>query len=131
MVIDASVALKWLVPEPDSESARAWIGRTELLAPALIHIEAANVLWRLVRRGDILDEGAAPRLALLPSLVRTIDDAPLVRLAFDLAVQLGHPVYDCVYLAAAEALDDELLTADARFVKALEGTEQMKRVRLL
>jgi predicted nucleic acid-binding protein len=131
VIIDASVAFKWLVPEADSDAARSWIGRTELLAPALIYTEIANALWKLVRRREIAEEGAATRLGRLPYLVRTIEDAPLVPRAFDLAVELGHPVYDCLYLAAAEALDDELLTADAGFMKALEGTEQLKRVRIL
>jgi predicted nucleic acid-binding protein len=125
------VALKWLVPEADSDAAIAWIARTELLAPALIHAEVANALWKLVRRGEIAGDGAAEQLSLLPSLVRTMEDAPLVSRAFELAMELGHPVYDCLYLAAAEALDDEVLTADARLLKALEGTEQLKRVRAL
>jgi predicted nucleic acid-binding protein len=131
MIIDASVVFKWLVPEQDSDAATAWIGRTELLAPALIYAEVANALWKLVRRGEMAGAGAAEQLARLPSLVKAIADAPLIPRAFDLAVELGHPVYDCLYLAAAEASDDEYLTADARFLQALEGTVHWQRVRLL
>jgi predicted nucleic acid-binding protein len=131
VIIDASVAFKWFVPEVGSDAAAAWIGRAELVAPTLIHAEVANALWKLVRRGEIAGNGAAEQLARLPSLVRMVDDASLVPTAFDLAAELGHPVYDCLYLAAAEALDDELLTADARFLKVLEGTELRKRVRIL
>jgi predicted nucleic acid-binding protein len=38
----------------------------------------------------------------------------------DASVELGHPVYDCLYLACAESADAILVTADDRFAaKAL------------
>ena len=45
VVIDASVALKWVFDEPDSEAAEA-LRNEELIAPALWLAEAGNALWR-------------------------------------------------------------------------------------
>ena len=131
MVIDASVAFKWLVPEMGSDAAAAWIAQTELLAPSLIYAEVGNALWKLVRRGEFSEEGAAEQLARLPTLVNAIDDEPLVPRAFELAVALQHPVYDCIYLALAESIEDVVLTADARFIAAVRGSPYEARVRAL
>jgi predicted nucleic acid-binding protein len=46
IVIDASVAVKWVVREPDSDAADALLDDIELIAPVLWLAEAANVLWR-------------------------------------------------------------------------------------
>lgn len=130
MIIDASVAFKWIVSEPDSEAAMAWIERTDLVAPALVHAEVGNALWKRIRKGELSDpDGAAEQLLNLERLVRTIDETPMMPRALDLAVRLDHPVYDCVYLAMAEALDDQLLTADRRFLKAVRASEHAERVK--
>lgn len=123
MVIDASVAFKLLVEEPDSEEAIAWIGRAELLGPTLIHAEVGNALWKRVRKGELADDGELSiRLADLARYIRTVEDAPLVPRALELAVELAHPVYDCLYLALAEAAEDRLLTADRRMLRAVAST---------
>jgi predicted nucleic acid-binding protein len=70
LVVDASVAVKWLVEEPDSDCARSVAASGEaLLAPELVLAEAENVLWRLVKTGRIgSDQAAAAEVAtaLLP-----------------------------------------------------------------
>jgi predicted nucleic acid-binding protein len=122
LVIDASVAFKWFVVEDDSEAAISWIGRADLIAPILIHVEVANALWKRVRRGELAGEGASEQVAGLPSLVRSLDEAPVLPRALDIAGELGHPVYDCVYLALAEDQADRLVTADRKFLASLKGT---------
>jgi predicted nucleic acid-binding protein len=49
----------------------------------------------------------------------------------ELAIDLGLPIYDCIYLALAESADDGFLTADGRFIRALDGTPYAERVREL
>lgn len=124
LVIDASVALKWLVEESGSEAALALQGR-DLAAPALLRIEAANVLRTMVARGDAEGEVALDLLRLLQSAPVTIVDADeaLEARALELAIDLSHPVYDCVYLALAERMNRILVTADGRFLKSLGSTQ--------
>jgi predicted nucleic acid-binding protein len=130
MVIDASVAFKLVVQEPDSEAAIAWIGREELVAPALVHSEVGNALWKRVRKGELAaDDEIDDRLADLGRYLRTIDETPLIPTALRLAVEIGHPIYDCIYLAVAQKLDAQLLTADQRFLRAVVGTRHAGRVK--
>lgn len=132
MIIDASVAFKLVVEEPGSEAAIAWIGQSELVAPMLIHAEVGNGLWKRVQKKELADDGEiAARLSDLARYIRTVDETPLVPRALRLAIDLAYPVYDCIYLALAESLDDTLLTADARFIAAIRGTAHQSRVREL
>ena len=132
MIIDASVAFKLVVEEADSAEAIAWIGRSELVGPTLIHAEVGNALWKRVRKNELADDGEIEaRLADLARYIRTVDETMLVPRALRLAIDLAHPVYDCVYLALAEALDDALLTADRRFLRAVAATPHKARVREL
>ena len=132
MIIDASVAFKLIVEEPGSEEAIGWIGRTDLVAPSLVHAEVGNALWKRVQRHEIADDGEmGERLADLARYLRTVDETPVMPRALRLAVDLEHPIYDCIYLALAEQVGDELLTADRRFLAAVASTDHASRVREL
>ncbi|MFI4966506.1 MAG: type II toxin-antitoxin system VapC family toxin [Caulobacterales bacterium] len=132
VVVDASVALKWVLDEPGKEAADALLDE-ELIAPALWLLEAANALWRRVRRGEISDDEARERLMELynaPVTTRAIEDDLLA--AADLANALGHPVYDCLYLAVAIRENTYVVTADGRFHAAVDRFPALKgAVRLL
>ena len=124
-VVDASVAVKLLVDEPDSDVARelAASGR-ELHAPRLMASEVANVLWRKARQGQIERADAGAAMALLSDMpVRWNDDETVGADAVRLALALDHPVYDCVYLALAHRIGATVVTADRRFVTAVAPTE--------
>lgn len=130
LVVDSSVVLKWFVQEPESDRAAALIGG-ELHAPDLILAEVANALWKKVRRGEI---GTAQAQAVLPLLKQTLllqPFSPLTELALEAALELGHPVYDCVFLVLARELDAPLVTADARLVGRCRGTRFAPLVRPL
>lgn len=131
MVIDASVAFKLLINEPDSERAFAAITAGDALAPSLLYAELGNAIWKRIRKGEIVETEVENRLADIAHFLRPIDEIPMVPRALRMAVELGHPIYDCVYLAVAETLDDIVLTADAKFAKRLAGTAYAERVRLL
>lgn len=118
IVIDASVAVKWLVAEELSEFATRLLGQ-ELAAPALIEAEVTNVLWSKVRRGELSDSEAEACVATFQRApVRILQMQQLLVPAFRLAVTLAHPVYDCLYLALAWQLNAVLVTADRRFAMA-------------
>jgi predicted nucleic acid-binding protein len=115
IVVDASVALKWVLDEPGHEAADALLDE-ELVVPALWLVEAANALWRRARRGELTGDEAKERLAELanaPVATSAIEDD--VFAAAELANALGHPVYDCLYLAAAIREGAYVVTADSRF----------------
>ncbi len=130
LVIDASVALKWVLDEPGSEAAEALLDEA-LVAPSLWLIEAANALWRRRLRGEITRDGAQDRLAALfdaPVTSLAIEDDLVAALA--IAVEIRHPVYDCLYLAAGLRHDAQVVTADGRFLSATAAAYP-ERVRLL
>jgi predicted nucleic acid-binding protein len=131
VVIDASVALKWVLDELGKEAADALL-QEELIAPSLWLLEAANALWRRSRRGEISGEEAKERLSELcnaPVAATPIEDDLLA--AADLANQLGHPVYGCLYLATAIRGNTYVVTADSRLHAAVAQSPFVGAVRLL
>lgn len=133
-VVDASVAVKWFVEEEalSAEAEALLLGGGPLIAPDLLLVEVANALWAMVRRGRIGSQQAQLALQELETIdLEFVQPGPLLSRAFALAGLLGHPVYDCLYLACAEACDASLVTADQRFLRAVAGTAFTDRVRLL
>ena len=132
LVIDASVALKWVLDEPGGAEAEALLDEA-LIAPGLWLIEAANALWKRAGRGEISPDEAAERLqALLNAPVATPLAEDDLASALSLSSQLTHPVYDCLYLALAIREDTQVVTADTRFFAVAERHAVSRgRVRLL
>ncbi|MBV9991903.1 MAG: type II toxin-antitoxin system VapC family toxin [Alphaproteobacteria bacterium] len=121
IVVDASVAVKWVVQEPDSAAAEALRFAGELIAPENWLVEAANALWKYVVRRQLSAPQAEQRLLELraaPVIASAID--PDIHSALQLAIDLNHPIYDCLYLALAIRLGTHVVTADRRFA-ALSG----------
>src|ERR1035437_6042748 len=102
-VVDASVALKWYLPEPDAERAEALLeaamaGTVALAAPELLLLEVGNACWTHVRRGEMSPEEALTALRRLKRPpIRWVADADLALAALDLASLLGCTVYDATY----------------------------------
>jgi predicted nucleic acid-binding protein len=119
-VIDASIAVKWVVDEPGSDQAARLLEQPRRwLAPRLMLVEAAAALRRKVVDGELRVETAAHSLTtLLDSVqqgtIHLAGDEGLVASALLLAVDLGHKVPDCMYLALAEREGCSLSTADRR-----------------
>jgi predicted nucleic acid-binding protein len=133
LVVDASVALKWLLPEPDSEAALDLIGRAVLAAPEMMVVEVANALSTRIRRRELTPLEARTSLADLHAIhVDYAADRELASAALSLAADLGHPVYDCLYLALAIDRAAMVVTADRRFVSAVDAHPYLAgRVKLL
>lgn len=131
IVIDASVALKWVFEESGTEAALA-LREEQLIAPSLWLAEAANALWRHVRLGEINAAEAFARMSSLASApVASLAFEPLIDRVLRLATELAHPVYDCVYLALALHYDTHVVTDDRRFAAAADRPDLTGRVRLL
>ena len=133
-VIDASVAAKWFFTEPGEQEARAIAESSgALIAPDLLVAEVCNIAWRKVIARQITAERAQAIGLHLPALFnRLIPGADLAPRAIELSISLRHPVYDCFYLALAEAAQGELVTADAKLVRiARNGGFDPQRLRLI
>ena len=121
LVIDASVAIKWVVEEPGTAEALA-LRRHRLLSPDLLIPECANILWKKVRRREIgPDEAALAARLLQHADVELVPMRSLLEPATRLAIQLDHPAYVCVYLALAQASGCSFVTADSRFCTKVRG----------
>ena len=132
IVIDASVALKWVLPEYDSIAARS-LFQQELVAPTLWLIEAGNALWRLANNKKLSFVDVQSRLTQLANApVTLMPSEAYVKDALELAIQLRHPICDCIYLAAAIHQGTHVVTADTRFHAAVSHKRNLKQhVRLL
>ena len=119
LLVDASITVKWFFAENHSREARQLLApRIVLHAPDFILTEVANVIWKKARRKEI--PSAQPyieELANVPDAIVLQPSRELVIKATALAVQIGHPVYDCIYLACAEAEAAPLVTADERLAQ--------------
>lgn len=117
LVVDASVTIKWFVPEVHSAAAGRLLDPLFIIsAPDLIGPEFGNTVWKKVRRREITAEEAAEILTVFPSVgVEIYPSGALLVSAFHLAVALDRTVYDSLYLALAVAQDCALITADRRF----------------
>lgn len=117
LIVDASVALKWVLPEEDSGLAERMLDRGAMLrAPAFIFVELANALWFQMRAGKLnAAEAAGCMRDLRESPLELWDGEEPLPSALEWAHRLDHAVYDCAYLALALHLDGTYVTADRRF----------------
>lgn len=120
VVIDASVAIKWVIEEEGTTEALALLSDYRLEAPDLLIAECANILWKKVQRRELLprEAGAAARL-LQAADIALYPTRRLLEATTELAISIEHPAYDCVYLALAMAHDRPFITSDRRLLHGL------------
>jgi predicted nucleic acid-binding protein len=129
--VDASVAVKWFIPEALSHEAAAWLDDDpEIFVPDLFFAEIPNVLWKKVLRRELSAaeaRAAHQRLGELP--YRVVSDRAVAVAALELAFTLRRSAYDCLYLAVAAAFDAPLVTADRKLNDAVLATSLARKVR--
>ena len=130
VVVDASIAIKWVLNEEDSNIALSllaeWTDRkTHMLAPALLAYEITNILHKKVRSGKISVDTAKNCLTqiILRALQLDLPRGPNLSIR---AIEFAHrynlqATYDSHYLALAEREDCELWTADTRLWNSIKG----------
>ena len=133
LVVDASVASKWFFPEPGADEADALLGADDaLLAPDLIVAEVVNVAWKRVRAGEVTWEQAAAAAEGIGGLLdELVPMATLAARSLDIARGLGHPAYDCFYIALAERFSSHVVTSDDVLLRRVAGTPWARHVRRL
>ena len=119
-VIDASVALKWVVEENGTAEALALLRGNKVIAPDLLIAECSNVLWKKVERKELSKSEALLAARLLQSAqVELLPMRSLIEATTRLAIELRHPAYDCMYLTLAIENQCKFVTADARFLSKI------------
>ena len=115
-VVDASVVIKWFLPEIHSDAARRLLSAThEYFSPDLLFSEVGNIIRKKVRRGELTTVQGERLTADISSVaVETVPARGLLIDAYALAVTAGLSVDDSMYLALAVRLNTEMITADDR-----------------
>jgi predicted nucleic acid-binding protein len=119
-VVDASIVVRWIVPEKGAPEALALLARSiDWLAPRLMLSEVAGALRRKVKAGELTAGLAGQGLDFVLSIVargalRLYRDETVIRSALALSIAHQHKVPDCLYLALAEDTGAGLATADVR-----------------
>jgi predicted nucleic acid-binding protein len=133
LVVDASVAAKWLLPEADAPAAlRLLDGRRRLAAPDLIYCEVGNIIWKHRSRDRLSDDEASLMIEdFLAMPLEVHNGASLLPSALEIAIATNRTVYDSLYLALAIELDAAVVTADQRWSNALRGGPFARYVRPL
>jgi predicted nucleic acid-binding protein len=136
IIVDASLAAKWIFWEADSEQALDfWNANAgDLGAPDLIAVEVAAAAVRRANMEKLLADDMKEALAAWgrilsgSSLQQFRMTTSRILSASRLAIDVGHPLKDCVYLVLAMELDCELVTCDARFAKKAKDVWDRVRV---
>ena len=133
LVIDASVALRWLFDMHGKTQADALLsGREPLIAPDLIFSEITNAVWEMATFASL--SSAAATESVLKSgdfFSEIISSRELKDAALMISLELRHPVYDCFYLALAQQRDCQMISADERLLTRCTGTPFAKRIKPL
>ncbi len=125
-VVDASVVIKWFVPEIHSDRACRLLSATyqayQYLAPDLLFPEVGNTIWKKVGLAELTAEDGRRLAADISSIaVETVPTRGLLIDAHALATTTGLTVYDSMYLALAVRLETALITADERLHRMVAG----------
>jgi predicted nucleic acid-binding protein len=134
-VIDASVAVKWFIPEPQSDRAAFLLAeyradRLDLIAPDVLIAEVGNTLWkRSVLRGEIASADAqAMYRDFIDLRIPLRSSSALAEAALAIAVAHHHSLYDALYIALALERKCDLISADRTLVTKLSKAFPLLRL---
>lgn len=129
LVIDASVLIKFYVPEILSDRAERLLAKVgnmdiDLLAPDLIYPEAGNTLWKKQRMKELTRSEVEEITDAILSLPLKIEASKsLLPLAVELATTYGITVYDALYISLTKVYETTLITADRKLAEGLDKTD--------
>lgn len=138
MVVDASTAVKWYIPEILSSQAvellaLAEAGSVALLAPDMVLVEIGEVLRHKLKRSE-MDGATARYIAEVVTETFPVTVTPtqeILPAALEIAAAFDRPLAECLYLALAEQWDTFLVTADEEVARVYRGSVLDARVKWL
>lgn len=128
VVVDASVAAKWFLPENGealADQALALLNKydkkeVQFVVPDLFYVEIASAIWKAVRAGRVPQAFGDQALVLLTQReFATVPSLKLLDKAFQIATAFERTVYDSLYVALAVQTNSQLITADERLATSL------------
>ena len=134
LVIDASVLIKFYVPEILSDKAEELLNRVAqgdvmLLAPDLIYPETGNILWKKQRKKELTGSEVEEITDAIVSLPLKIEASKLLLpLAMDIGIAYKITIYDAIYVSMARVYEVRLMTADRKLADAMAKTDLKKYV---
>ena len=135
VVVDASVAVKWFLPENGealADQALALLDKYDkqevrFVVPDMFYVETASAIWKAVRVGRVPRAFGDQALVLLTQRrFPTVPSLKLLDKAFQIAADYGRTVYDCLYVALAVQTNTQLITADERLANSLAARFPIK-----
>jgi predicted nucleic acid-binding protein len=133
IVVDASVAIKWLVPfrpeETDVENALALFER--VVRQDVTMVQAPHFMAEIMAVIARLEPDFADRVFTAVSNLEMIldDSAEVYRRAISLSIQLNHHLFDTLYHAVAlNTPGATLITADENYYRKAQGTGHIMRL---
>jgi predicted nucleic acid-binding protein len=108
LVVDASVAVKWFIQEPETAEARRLIADPHpLIAPDLVVPEVLNVVWRRLIRGDVDPDQVADVPGALPQVFAELWPVTwLASRAFEIATALRASPAEIVFTSGGTEADN-------------------------
>lgn len=129
LVVDASVAALWSLPQEHADLASSVLGAgLPLLAPRVLRLEIASPLLRAIRRGELAADDARRVLELLPSTVTFAEEPADELRAFDIAAAHGGSALDALYIALAQRVGARLITNDQRMHRTAQAAGVASRL---
>lgn len=135
VVVDASVAVKWFLPENGESLVSQALAlldaydkeEVRFVVPDLFYVETASAIWKAVRVGRVPRAFGDQSLVLLTQReFPTVPSLKLLNKAFQIAADHGRTVYDCLYVALAVQTNSQLITADERLANSLAARFPVK-----
>lgn len=137
-VIDASIAVKWYIPEHSSESTLLYLdlykqNQALLIAPDLIIAEVGNVIWKKVTLQEITAEEARQISDLFANFcpIKLFSGNKLLPTAMELSLNLNLTIYDSLYLSLAVSEEAIMVTADKEIKKKADKSPFASQVLLI
>lgn len=124
VVLDASIAAKWIFWESGSELAQRLLDEHYLFyVPDIFYVEMDAIIAKKFRKRELnSDEAYVKRAQVQRLALEKWSHLSLADVAFDISVTLTVTIYDAIYLALAVEKETVMWTADDRLVRGIRNT---------